>query len=655
VLSYDLWHSQFAGDQDVIGQTVRLDGAPHTVVGVMPPGFHFPSREAEIWTPLVFQGDDFTDRNDTYIEVVARLAPGVTFESARAEMVNVTARLEQQYPEENKGVGIYLHRLRDQVSRGSRLLVVALCGASLCILLLSCANLAGIMLARGFSRTRELAVRTALGAGRERLIRQLMTESVFLAVCGGLLGVGVAVAGLPLLSRLVPNALPVAQVPTVDLRVMIFAAALIGLTGLGFGVAPALRAANHGALEALRERTDTAGRSRQRLRSALVVLEVTGSIVLLVTSGLLMRAIWRMQAVDPGFRTEGVMTLRTALPLPKYQATAARVQFYGRVLEQVRALPGVQSAAYATGLPIERRGGIWPVIPGGGNVQRTDTNSASLRYVTPQFFLTLGIPLRGGRDFSQSDVTDSAYVAVVSESLARREWPNQDPIGRKFGFAQSDRTVIGVVGDVRVRGLEFDSEPQVYVPASQVADNSIIGYIPQDLIIRSSQSMEQLLPSVRRIIAAADPEQPVSHVRPLSEIVADYTAPRRVQIRLLMILSAIALLIAGVGIHGLLSFAVNQRIQELGIRRALGAQAGEIVGMVVREGLRLVLAGALVGVILALMIGRGMNALLFGVAPDDLQTIVSAVALCLVTALLGCLRPALQAARVDPMTALRER
>lgn len=640
VLSHNVWRDQFGSDPRVVGRTVRLDGAAHTIVGVMPRDFVFPNRSVDLWTPLVFGPDDFEDRNDNYIEVVARLAPGATLQQAQAEMSTIAARLAVQYPDSNRDVGIDVHRLRDQMGRRSRTLVLALSGAALCILLLACANLATLLLARGAARSRELAIRTALGAGRDRLVRQLITESILLAVIGGVIGIFIARAGLPLLAALVPTTLPIQETPTIDLRVLGFAAILIGLTGLAFGVLPALRQAHSTA--------------KQRVRSALVVLEITGSLVLLISSGLLMRAIWRIHAIDPGFRAEHVTTMRTALPLPKYGPVAARQSFYRRVLQDVRALPGIESAGYISGLPMEFSGGIWPVIAGGANAIRTDGNSASLRFVTPGYFATMGIPLRAGRDIRDSDTLDRQHVAVVSESLAQRQWPGQDPIGRRFGFALSERTVVGVVGDVRMRGLERTSEPQIYLSSAQVEDNSIIGYIPQDLVVKTKLPLDAWLPAVRRIIAAADPEQPLSRVRPMTEIVEGDTAPRRVQLRLLAILSAIALLIGGVGIHGLLSFAVSQRTRELGIRRALGAQAGSIVAMVMKEGLRLAAIGTALGVVVSLFVGRSMSALLFGVPPTDPETIIFAVVLCLATAILGCLRPAMRAARVDPMTALRE-
>ena len=638
VLSHDLWQTQFGGDPRAIGQVVRLDGRPHMIVGVMPKGYSFPSRETQLWTSLRFAPDAFEDRSDTYLEIIGRLAPGATLASARAELATVSARMRQQHPEDDPWSGAVVYTLRDDMSQSSRLLIVALCGAAICVFVLACANLASLLLARGMSRMRELSIRTALGAGRERLIRQLLTESVVLGLAGAAAGIAIANAGLPLLARLVPTALPLADVPNIDVRVLAIAAMIITLTGLGFGVIPSLRAPDM---------------RRRRIRSSLVVIEITGSVVLLISSGLLMRAIWKIQGVPTGFRTEGVTTLRTALPLPKYEATATRERFYRRVLDDVRAIPGVESAAYTTGLPMVKTGGIWPVLIDGMD-KRTGNRMASVRYVTAGYFKTLSIPLVAGREILDTDSGDRPYVTVVSESLARRFWPGRDPIGRKFKIAAAERVVVGVVADVRVRGLERMSEPQVYLPSGQVPDNSIIGYIPQDLVVRARVPSAQWLPAVRRIIAAADPEQPVSNVMPVDEIVANDTASRRVQLRLLAILSAIALLIAGVGVHGLLSFAVAQRTKEFGIRRALGAEAKEIVSMVLRDGVRLVVTGTAIGVLIGLYVGRAMNALLFGVPPTDPLTFVAAVTICAVTALIGCMRPAMRAGRVDPMIALRE-
>lgn len=654
ILSYAFWQSHLGGDRGVIGTTVRLDGVPHTVIGVMPARFQFPNRSIEAWTPLVLREEDFEDRNNNYLEVLARLRRGVSVEQARRELAVVSARLERQHPKENEGIAAVVLGLRDELSERSRLLLIALCGAALCILLLACANLASLFLARGAYRERELAVRSALGAGGDRLARQLVTETVGIAFVGGAVGVAAAVAAMPLLARLVPSTLPIAEQASLDLRVLALAVGFVLLTGFAFGLAPALRAGRSNALGALRSGTRAAGGRTQRLRATLVIVEVAASVVLLILSGLLIRAVWRIQEIDPGFVVDDVLTLRTTLPLPKYDPVLRRAQFYDRVLEEVRALPGVRNAAYVTGLPMSHRGGIWPVsLTGEEEVVLGNANTVSLRYLTPRYFATLGIPLRRGRDVAETDTREQPFVAVVSESFAERHWPNQDPLGKRFHVAFDERTVVGVVGDVRVRGLERPSEPQVYLPYQQVEDGSIIGYIPKDLVVRAAVPVDSLLPRIREIIKAADPEQPISHVRTMAEIVGEETAPRVAQLRLLGALAAIALLIAGLGIHGLLTFAVSQRLQELGVRRALGAHSGDIIGLVLREGLALALTGTAIGVAVAYAAARGMSALLFGVRPEDPFTIATAAALCLATAVAGCLRPAMQAARVDPLSALR--
>jgi putative ABC transport system permease protein len=657
LLSYQLWQAVFGGDANVIGRRVNLDNEPFVVIGVMPRDFHFPSRNAELWMPTRFQehSDDFRDRTNNYLNVVARLKPGVSLDQARAEMGVVTAQLERQFPKENRQTGAAVSLLRDELSQQSRLLLMALSGAAICVLLIACANLANLLLARGMARQRELAVRAAMGAGRERLVRQLVTESLALALAGGALGVLVAAATVPLLARLVPMSLPIAQSPAIDLRVLIFAGLISGLTGIGFGVLPALRACRQSDFSALREGTRAGGGRKERLRSVLVVAEVTASVVLLVSAGLLVRALWRIQATDPGFRTSGVLTLRTSLPIPKYNETARRVAFYTRVLSAVRALPGVSSAGYISFLPMVMRGGIWPIAVDGKPVdlQRSGAHTASLRYVTPGFFATLGIPLHRGRDVAESDSIDAPFVAVVSESFVRRYWPDRDPLGRHFTVAFHDRMVAGVVGDIRVRGLERNSEPQVYLPYRQVEDGWLAFYAPKDLVIRSATRPGTLLPAVRQIIRGADAEQPVSDVRTMADIVEEQTASRAAQVRVLGAFAAIAFLLAGVGIHGLLSFAVSRRTQEIGVRIALGAQAGEIVKMIVRQGALLAGAGIVPGIVLAYAAGRAMEGILAGVQPGDGVAFASAIGLCVPMTILGSLLPALRAVRIDPITAIR--
>ena len=652
VLSYALWQTHFGADSGIVGQAVRLDGTPHTVVGVMPATFNFPQNGTDAWTPLVFTEQNYEDRDDTYITGVARLRDGVSVAQARSDVIAIAARLEREH-RELENVSAWVYGLRDEISSRARLLVLALCGAALCILLLACANLASLFLVRATSRARELAVRTALGAGREQIVRQLVTESVALAVLGGVVGVALAGVALPLLGRLVPQTLPLALAPAVDGRVLVFAFALMVLTGVVFGVGPAIGAGKSSGLELLRAGTrSTSGRTR-RLRAALVVVEISASVVLLMLSGLLIQSVWNIQRRDPGFTAENVLTLRTALPRPKYDSVARREQYYTTVLQGVRALPGVAGAAFTTGLPMAMSGGIWGAGIGGAEPSRTGAHSASLRFVTTGYFGAMGIPVRAGRDVEDSDTQTSQFVAVVSESFAKRHWPNDDPIGQRFSFAFNERTVVGIVGEVRVRGLEQESEPQVYLPFRQVPDASIVGYFPKDLVIRSATAQPQLMAAVRRIVKEADPDQPISQVRSMADLVESETASRVTQLRLLAALAVVGLLIAGVGIHGLLSFTVSRRIPEIGVRRALGAQVGVIVRHVVGEGLRLALIGVVLGVAVAYAAARGMTALLAEVRPEDPTTMLVAAGLCVVTALAGCARPAVRAARVDPITALR--
>ncbi|HVN03982.1 MAG TPA: ABC transporter permease [Bryobacteraceae bacterium] len=656
LLSYPLWQGLFAGDPEIAGKRVKLDDEAFEIIGVMPRDFHFPNRGAQLWIPMRFHEHepDFRDRANNYLNVVARLKPGVSVAQARAEMVMIAGRLEKQYPDENRQTSAAVIPLRDELSQQSRLLLLALSGAALCVLLISCANLANLLMARGLARQKELAVRAAIGAGRERLVRQLITESLVLALLGGAIGLLVAAAAVPLLARLVPASLPIAQNPTIDLRVLFFAGAVSILTGLGFGVFPAIRACRRSDFSALREGARAGGGRKERLRSALVVAEVMASVVLLVSAGLLIKALLRIQGIDPGFRSRGVLTLETALPMPKYEKTASRAEFYGRVLSAVQALPGVSGASYISFLPMVMTGGIWPITVANGDEEtRNSAHTASLRFVTPGFFATMGIPLDRGRDVSESDSIDAPSVAVVSESFARRYWPDQDPLGRHFKMAFSDRTVVGVVGNIHVRGLDRVSEPQVYLPYRQVKDGWLIGYGPKDLVIHSNMSPSALLPAVRQIVHAADPEQPISNVRTMADIVDDQTASRAAQIRVLGAFAVIAFLLAGIGIHGLLSFAVSRRTQEIGVRIALGARPGGIVGMIVRQGAWLAIAGAVPGMVLAYAAARAMQGLLAGIEPGDAITFACASGLCVVMTILGSLLPALRAVRIDPIQAIR--
>jgi predicted permease len=653
VISHGLWQSQFAGDSAVLGRTINLNGAPYTIIGVMPPTFYFPSRDKQLWTALTFRAEDFANRTSSYIEAVGRLKPGVTFEQARTELELLAARLARDYPQTNAETGVSFYRMRDAMSPRFRLMLTALGGATLCLLLLTCANLANLLLARAAARERELAVRAALGAGRERLVRQLITESVILSLLGGAAGVVVAASSLPLLSSLVPPTLPIASQPGLDVRVLGLAALLTALTGLGFGLFPALRAVRRTGFAVLREGIRAGGGRKQRLRTVLVSVEITMSVILLITSGLLIRAVWRVQAIDPGFASHNVLTLRTALPRPKYDSPVRRNQFYQRVLTEVRALPGVGSAAFISGLPMVTTGLITGVEIPGQDVRSARGGGVSHRWVTPQYFGTMGIPVRRGRDVEDGDTGDRAWVAVVSASFVERYWPGQDSIGKTFRHRGQTRTVVGVVGDVRVRGLERNSEPQMYLPAPQVPEEFPATFDPKDLVIRHSGQGDALVSAIRQIVRAADPEQPISDVRTMEKVLAGDTANRHAQLQVLCVLAAVAVLLAGVGIYGLLAYTVSQRSQEIGVRLALGADPARVGRMIFADGMRLALFGIVPGVLGAYAAARGMSALLFGVAPSDPATFAIGVGVALLMTLAGSLVPAVRAVRMTPMSVLR--
>ncbi len=653
VLSYSLWQAAFGGDREIIGKAISLDDESYTVIGVMPPDFRFPTRETQLWTPFRFKELDYQDRNDNYLVGIGRLKPGVSAAQAGSELSLIAARLRGQYPKENEAVDLAVVAMRDELTTKSRLLLFGLCGAALCVLIIACANLANLLLARSLARQRELSIRLSLGASRRNLLRHLLSENLLLGLAGGACATGVAVAALPLLSRLVPNALPTQQIPPVDVQMLLFALGLTLLTVIGFGVAPALQACRGAGFSGLRVGVRTGGAGRHGARSALVIAEVVASVVLLVSSGLLIRALWRVQSVNPGFRTSGILSLRTELPFPKYNKTSMREQFYSTVLTDVRRLPGVTDAGYITALPMTWGGGIWPVEVNGRSQIRAAGTSASLRFVTPGLFSALGIPIKLGRGVSQSDTVDRPWVAVVSESFVRRYWPNEQPMGRHFKFGFHDHEVIGVVGDIRARGLERTSEPQVYLGSQQDEDDGITPYAPKDLVIHSSQLPEQLLPAIRQIIHGADPEQPISDVRTMDDVMAGETESRTIQMRVLVIFTGVAIVLAGLGIYGLLAFTVSMRQQEFGIRLALGAGHGDIFKMVLVQGAWLAVAGLVPGLALAYIAARFMQSLLAGVRPADVVTFSAAAALCLITTLLGTLFPALRAVRADPTVIMR--
>jgi predicted permease len=522
------------------------------------------------------------------------------------------------------------------------------------MLLIACTNLASLLLSRTLDRHRELSVRAALGAGRDRLVRQMLTENLLLTSVGGIIGGIAAVAAVPLVTRLVPLTLPIADVPSIDGRLFLICVLVTAGTGVLFGVLPSLRLASSASLDGLKDGMRAGvSRSTERLRSALVIAEITASMLLVVCAGLLLQALWRVQAVDPGFQATGVLSLRTSLPMPKYSDTAPRQRFFTQVLDEVRSLPGVRQAGYISFLPMVMRGGIWTVTVDGQPQTPDNPHTASLRIVTPGFFDTLRIPVLQGRDVRDADTMDRPRVSLVSESFVQRHWPGQDPIGRRVSFPFGDLEVVGVVKDIKVRGLERESEPQLYLAASQVPDGQIIFYSPKELVVRADGDLPALVPLIRSIVARADPLVPVSDIRPLSDVVEADSAARVVQVRVLGAFAAAAILLAAVGLHGLLAFSVAARTREIGVRLALGATPGRVMRLVMSRGLVLAVVGIGVGLVLAAWAASLLQSLLFGVDPRNAAVYATAIGVCLIVAVVGTALPALRAMRVDPLDAIR--
>jgi predicted permease len=662
VISDRLWRTKFAADPNVLGAPLTLDSTTLVIVGVMPADFYFPAPTTDFWRVLTLNSNSDESRGNNYLQVMARLKAGVTLAQAQAEMRTVAEQIAVQFPREQGGKSVNVLAWRDQIGSQSRLMLWALVAAALCVLLIACTNLANLLMSRAIARRSEFAVRAAVGASMDRLVRQLMTDSVLLAAAGGALGVALAVVAAPLVVRLVPFGLPISEVPPLDARMLTAAGIVTLVTGLAFGVLPALRVSRTADGAALKEgaRGGT-GRGTERLRSTLVVAEIVASVVLLVSAGLLIEALWKVQSIDPGFRSEGVLTLKTMLPRPKYTKTASREQFYKQVIDETRALPGVERASYVSFTPFTMRGGMWEVLTTkpdptnlGGFEAPPDVKRASLRYVMPDYFATLGIPIMQGRDIAVTDTTATMPVAVVSESFGRDHFPGQDLLGRQFGFAGDVRTIVGVTGEVRFRGLERDdSEPQVYLAAMQQRDGQLAFYAPQDLVVRSSVPPQTLMPAVRAIIKKADPQLPITNMRTMEEVVSLETAPRVVQLRVLGGFAAVALLLAAIGIHGVLAFSVASRVREIGVRMALGATAADIMWMVMGRSAVLAIAGVTIGGLLALAAGRSLQALLFGVSPANPAVFAAAIGMAVLMTAVASILPAWRAIKVDPITATR--
>ena len=650
ILSHGIWQRRFAGSRQILGQTVKLNDELYTVIGVMPPAFQYPGR-TEIWTPLAMDLKDWQQRGGHYLNGVGRLKAGATPASARADLNAIAARAEQQFPNSNSGWDTKITSLQEASVGGIRPALLTLTAAVGFVLLIACVNLANLLLSRSAARRREMGVRSSLGAGRGRLIRQLLTESLLLAGLGAAVGLAFAWAGTRMLVTLNPDILPRAAEIALDGRALGFTAAVAVLTGILFGLAPAIHMAKADLMAALRDggRGNAIGFRRNRLRSALVVGEVALALVLLSGAGLLMRSFYHLQSMDPGFDPHGMLTFQTNLPEARYP-DAARAAFYQRALERIRAMPGVTAAGAAQIFPLAGDDYILSFVQVGKPPLPPGVHQSAMYYAaTPGYLRALRIPIKKGRDFTEHDNAAAPAVAIISESMARQFYANENPLGQRIQMGNRTRPaeIVGVVGDVRDEELESKGRPAVYEPAAQVPFGDMY------FGIRAAADPTALISGVRAAMREMDAELPLDGVGTVDALVATSLSQRRFAMLLMAIFAGLALVLAMVGIYGVIAYSVTQATQEIGIRMALGARRGDVLGMVFGYAGVLIAAGLVIGVAAALGTGRFLASQLFEVKPTDPGTYAAVAGVLLATAMLACAIPALRAMRVDPLVALR--
>ncbi len=659
LLNESLWKSRFGGEPSVIGRVLNLNGEPYTVIGVLPHRVRLPAQgnwHDQVWVPLAFSAEEAANRGSHYLEVIARMKPGVTLPEAQAEMDTIAARLAKQYPDFNARRGAVVKPLHEEIVGNMKSALLILLGAVAFVLLIACANVANLLLARAAVRQKEIALRLALGANRARLIKQLVVESILLSLLGAAVGLGLAYYGLDVLTRFIPNDVAHADTIAIDGKVLLFTLAVAVVTGLIFGLAPASQASHFNLNETLKEGgRDSAGGARgKRLRSALVIAEVATSFILLIGAGLLINSFFHLRNLDPGFRADHLLTLNVDLSEVRYPDTQHRVAFFEEAKRRMQALPGVQSVAVAGNLPFTYNGDSMSIaVQGIPDPPIDQWPDVIFRTVGPEYFATMGIPLVRGRDFNDQDSLDTIRAVVISEKTAKHYWPGEDPIGKhlKPGATNSDIpwfTVIGVVKDVRQNDFIAPPKMQMYFSYRQVKD-----LVANALILRTSVDPLSLATSARNTIWAVDKNQPVANIDSMEQIVAGALSRQRFSTLLLTIFAGLALVLAAVGIYGVMSYSVAQQTREIGVRIALGAGRGDVLKMTVRQALKLVGVGLICGLIVAFVLTRVMGSLLFGISATDPTTFISIALIQLAVALLASYIPALRATQVDPVIALR--
>jgi putative ABC transport system permease protein len=650
VLSQSLWQNRFGGDKGIVGRDIPFDGVPYRVIGVMGKDAIYPDT-ARFWVPTAWTEKDRSVRNNHNYSTVARLKKGVSLEQANAEMRVISDRLARQYPEDDKDWGATVVPLKEDRVGDVRPLLLVLLGAVAFVLLIACANVANLMLARTVARQKEIAVRSALGASRTRLLRQLISESILLTLIGGGLGLFLATFGMKAMVKLLADEIPRSTVVGLNPAVLLFTLAVSILTGALAGLAPAWRGTRTNLADSLKQglgRT-AADSSGHRTRSVLVVSEVALSLVLLIGAGLLIRTLWNLRRVDPGFDPRNLWTMSVVLPRSQWEDKLRQVQFFQRALERMRAVPGVQAAAAVSNVPLTGESD-WPIqVEGRTPLPVSQQPNVVSVNVAGDYLKAMRIPLLRGRWFAATDEADAPGVLVISESMARRFWPGEDPMGKRLTIAfapEKVREVVGIVGDVKSRGLEQrEPVPEMYVPHSQIPSPAM------DFVVRGG-------PSVARAAVAAihevDPGMPVIDVNPMEEVLASSLSRQRFGMILFGSFAALALVLAAVGIYSVLSYTVRHRRREIGIRMALGAQLSDVVGLVVLQGMRPAALGIGIGLAAAVALGRLLTSVVYGVSPSDPWTLGSVGVLLALVALFACILPAFRAARVDPLQALRE-